>query len=456
MGGILGTAIGPTWQFTVGARSAAVNTSFGTTLDVNGDGYADVAIGAYCEPFNAGACGPGRAHIYLGSATGLPGTPATSLTGPNGAGGVFGISVASAGDVNGDGYPDLVVGARDVGAVGRAYVYLGGAAGLSGTPATTLIGSVANGSFGISVASAGDVNGDGYADVAVGANSDSTATGHAYVYLGSAAGLSATVATTFTGPSGAGGSFGTSVASAGDVNGDGYADLAVGAFGVATGVGRVYLYVGSAAGLSGTPTTTLAGLDGTNSYFGYSVAGAGDVNGDGYADLAVGSGLVDRARVYLGSAAGLSGTPATTLSGPVAGGFFGFSVAGAGDVNGDGYADLTVGASGESGGTGRAYVYLGSAAGLSGAPATTLTGVIAGGQFGGSVAGAGDVNGDGFADVAVGANREISNRGGAYLFLGAAAGLSATPARTLTGFDAGNFGYSVACADDPSDPEWST
>ena len=97
-GGSVGTATGPTWEFTVGARTAAVNTSWGTTLDVNGDGYADLVVGA-----SGVSTSTGRAYVYLGSATGLSGTPATSLTGPDGAYSDFGYSVASAGDVNGDG-----------------------------------------------------------------------------------------------------------------------------------------------------------------------------------------------------------------------------------------------------------------------------------------------------------------------------------------------------------------
>ena len=231
--GNAGAATGPTWEFTVGARTAAVNTSWGTTLDVNGDGYADLVVGAPCAPYSgpANGCGAGRAYVYLGSARGLSGTPAMSLPGPDGTNGRFGYSVASAGDVNGEGYADLVVGAdwapnSGGPGAGRAYVYLGSATGLSGTPAKTLTGpDGANGQFGYSVASACDVNGDGYADLVVGALyapfSGSLGAGRAYVYLGSATGLSGTPATTLTGPDGAHGFFGSSVASAGDVNRDG-------------------------------------------------------------------------------------------------------------------------------------------------------------------------------------------------------------------------------------------
>src|SRR5204863_318808 len=140
----------------------------------------------------------GRAYVYLGGAGGLATTPATTLTAPDGAGGRYGFSVASAGDVNGDGFADLVVGAPGVSTnTGRAYVYLGGAGGLATTPATTLTApDGAGGDFGISVASAGDVNGDGYADLVVGAHRVSTDTGRAYVYLGGASGLATTPSST--------------------------------------------------------------------------------------------------------------------------------------------------------------------------------------------------------------------------------------------------------------------
>ena len=100
----LGTFVSPTWEFAVGARSAPVDSSWGTFVDANGDGFADVAVGA-----SAAAGGVGRVYVYLGSATGPSTTPATTLTGPDGAGGEFGRIVVSAGDVNGDGFADLAV-----------------------------------------------------------------------------------------------------------------------------------------------------------------------------------------------------------------------------------------------------------------------------------------------------------------------------------------------------------
>lgn len=162
------TATSATWELTVGARSAPVDSSWGTILDVNGDGYTNLVVGA---PELTGSYG-GSVYVFLGSAHGLARTPAITLAAP-GAGtswSLFGYGVASAGDVNGDGYSDLVVGATDTsGVTGAAYLYLGGPPGLATTPAVILTdpGGAAGDYFGHSVASAGDLNGDGYADVVV-------------------------------------------------------------------------------------------------------------------------------------------------------------------------------------------------------------------------------------------------------------------------------------------------
>jgi hypothetical protein len=399
----------------------AASSNFGYFVasagDVNGDGYDDVVVGAYGYSSNTG-----RAYVYLGGPSGLATTAATTLTGET-AGDAFGWPVAPAGDVNKDGYADVVVGAPWYsGFTGRAYVYLGGASGLAATPATTLTGEAINNRFGQSVATAGDVNGDGYDDVVVGAPWNNNFTGRAHVFLGGAGGLSTSAATTLTGEA-PNNYFGQSVATAGDVNFDGYADLVVGAYGYGSNTGRAYVYLGGASGLSTTAVTTLTG-EATSNYFGQSVATAGDADGDAYADVVVGawgySTNTGRAYVYLGSASGTVATATTTLTGESATSRFGSSVATAGDVNGDGYDDLAIGASGYSALTGRAYVYLGGASGLATTPAATWTGEATVHYFGGSVATAGDVNGDGYPDVVVGASGYSSFTGRAYVYLGGA------------------------------------
>jgi hypothetical protein len=387
----------------------------------------------------------------------------------------FGDSVASAGDVNGDGYADLIVGAPEASPGGRslagtASVFYGSASGVAAMPARVLEGADAEDRFGEAVASAGDVNGDGYADLVVGASHASpggrTLAGTASVFFGSASGVAAMPARVFEGADEFG-LFGTSVASAGDVNGDGYADLVVGASHASPGgrtlAGTASVFHGSASGVAATPARVLEGAD-ERDWFGYSVASAGDVNGDGYADLVVGAPeaspggrmYAGTASVYLGSASGVAATPARVFEGADEVGQFGSSVASAGDVNGDGFADLVVGApSADPGGrssAGTASVFHGSASGVAAMPARVLEGAAVGDGFGGSVASAGDVNGDGYADLVVGAPGASPGgrmwAGTASVLYGSASGVGATPSRVLEGAaERDGFGGSVASAD---------
>jgi hypothetical protein len=207
--------------------------------------------------------------------------------------------------VNGDGYADLAVGAlffadNDV---GKAYVYHGSANGLNLSANWSAVGEAISNYFGDPVAPAGDVNGDSYADLAVSANGYNNGTGKAYVYYGSAGGLNASAGWSAVGE--AESNYLGSVGSAGDVNGDGYTDLAVGAAGFNANTGKVYAYQGSSDGLSETANWTAVG-ESADDFFGSSVASAGDVNGDGYADLVVGAwgfnNNTGKAYVYHGSA----------------------------------------------------------------------------------------------------------------------------------------------------------
>ncbi|NJO05033.1 MAG: hypothetical protein HC876_05615 [Chloroflexaceae bacterium] len=196
--------------------------------------------------------------------------------------------------------------------------------------------------------------------------------------------LTATDALTLTGTSN-NARFGAAASTAGDVNGDGFADLLIGV----PGESAVQVYYGSATGISSTPDTTLSGAGN----FGRAVSIAGDINNDGFADVIIGTPGQNTAALFRGAATGISTTP-LELSQP---GGFGASVATAGDVDGDGFDDVLVGAPNTD------LVYLFSGASLAADqtdPTVTLSGS---GNFGTALDTAGDVNGDGFADIVVGA-----------------------------------------------------
>ncbi|MGE5175995.1 MAG: integrin alpha [Hyphomicrobiales bacterium] len=419
-------------QTTASLSSQVPQEAYGCSVasagDVNGDGYADLVVGAY----QSGAAGaaPGRVYVYFGGLR-ISDRPDLVLTG-EAAGDAFGVSVASAGDVNKDGYADIIVGAYQNDAhganAGRAYIFFGGKHP-STRPAVVLDGEAAGDAFGYSVACAGDVNRDGYADVIVGAyenNAAGAGAGRAYLYYGGPRPHTVPDAV-FTGEA-AGDRFGISVAGAGDVNGDGFADLIIGAYqndGGGTDAGRAYVYYGGPRPHV-RPDLTLTGAA-RGDLFGYSVAGAGDVNKDGFADVIVGAyhnnaGGKDagRAYVYFG---GRNPTDHAdlVLTGDAAGDAFGYAVASAGDVNGDGYADVIVGAYGNDVGgsaAGRAYVYFGGPV-PDPVPDFTETGSATLDNLGFSVAGAGDVNGDGYADVIVGAPYGDNGSGRAYVSMAA-------------------------------------
>ncbi len=181
--------------------------------------------------------------------------------------------MAGAGDVNGDGYTDVIVGAYNaLSNTGRAYIYLGRSPAPAISASYIFTGPDAAGYFGFPVGSAGDVNGDGYTDVIVGAQNAMGTVGRAHIFTGSASGVAATPARSLTGIDGAGGAFGYGVAGAGDVNGDGFGDIAVGAFTAgATRAGRVHVFHGSAAGVAATPAVSIAGPDGVDGLFGSSI-----------------------------------------------------------------------------------------------------------------------------------------------------------------------------------------
>jgi hypothetical protein len=409
---------GPAWSAEGNQWFAFFGGDVASAGDVNGDGYDDVIVGA--DNYWNGEFGEGWAFVYHGSPSG-PSAAADWTAEPDQTAAEFGFSVRSAGDVNADGYDDVIVGALAFNGgetqEGRAYVFHGSGAGLSPVPDWTAEPNQDFALFGGSVDSAGDVNGDGYDDVIVGAwdyENGQTEEGQAFVFHGSAAGLSTSADWTAEANQ-AMARFGYSVAGAGDVNGDGYADVIVGAVEYDNGQkdeGRAFVYHGSAAGLATSPDWT-AESDQNTALFGASVDGSGDVNRDGFDDVIVGAWLYSnghlnegRAFAYYGSAAGISALPDWTAEPNQHSALFGYSVSGAGDVNGDGFADAIVGAYGYDHGEpdeGRASVFCGSANGLKLSPCRRGESNQDEAHHGYSVGGAGDVNGDGYDDRIVGA-----------------------------------------------------
>ncbi|PTQ87734.1 integrin alpha [Nitrosomonas ureae] len=345
------------------------------------------------------------------------------------------------------------------------------------------------GMSGCSVSNAGDVNGDGFNDVIVGAiwnNSNGDGSGSSYVVFGKASGFSAAMdLSSLDGSNGfrldgeaTGDYSGDSVSNAGDVNGDGFDDLVVGAWGADPNgslSGSSYVIFGKASDFS--TAIDLSSLNGSNGFrldgeaagdhSGDSVSNAGDVNGDGIDDLIVGSPRTDlngndsgSSYVVFGKASGFSaemdlsdldGSNGFRLDGVAANDVSGGAVSAAGDINGDGIDDLIVGSprtdlNGND--SGSSYVVFGKASGfsaamdlssLNGSDGFRLDGVAANDTSGGAVSAAGDINGDGFDDVIIGAHRADSNgeySGSSYVVFGKSSGFSA--AMDLSSLDGSN------------------
>jgi hypothetical protein len=441
---VLGTEYGPVWQFTVGAdngRSGVVNTSWGSTLDLDGDGLADLVVSA---PEG------NRLFVYRSP---LRGSSIPSEIISDGGG-----YVAPAGDVDGDGYADLVSERQ-----GTVYVFRGSPGGIVSAPLVRLEPPVAGEGYGASVAGVGDVNGDGYADLAVGAPGTAASdNGRVYLYFGGRSGPSRTPSLVLPAPTN--GRFGTAVAGAGDVDGDGLGDLIVSAPRQSsvpgTERGRAYLFPGRAmTGPALAPTRTLEGppnptMPLNNGNYGARVASAGDINGDGRADVLVaattqavpaGNGQV---YAYLGVSGGVAMAPVTTLPGPH-GGYFGDPMGGAGDVDGDGFGDVVIAAheataSGGSGAVGRAYLYLGSFSGALAQVSLSDPSPRSEARFGFGTTGLGDVDGDGYDDWGVGDPNDVPAR--VHVYRGSSSPRD-TPAFAITaptGADVRQFGTWLA------------
>lgn len=369
--------------------------------------------------------------------------------------GGLGQRVASAGDVDADGFDDVIVSAPefdDVWAdIGRVYVFRGGSKGPATQPSWSARGDRPYAHFGDQVAAAGDVNGDQYADVLV-TSVDGLAC--AYLFLGSEAGLGTQPAWTFE-KAAYHGSKPPSVSSAGDLDADGYCDVIVGSPWTDSAEahwGRVAVFRGSSSGLSLAPDRVVHGSE-FGMDIGRAVVGFGDADDDGIVDCAFAaeghSWYSSSPRVIVFEGIPPVIDPNHAIQAPALGidSGFGFVLASAGDVTGDGCADLLVGAPYAAlpwkPRVGYAALFSGGSGGIASAPTSSRFGEAEYDCFGSALAGGGDLDGDGLCDVVIGDLRPGHSR--AFVFMGTENGLAPDPAWARTSLKpAEQFGRSVA------------
>ncbi|MDP2310783.1 MAG: MopE-related protein [Pseudomonadota bacterium] len=433
------------------AASHAVGHSIANNGDFNGDGFDDVVIGqAYHD--TSPRVDNGRVHMWYGpvDTTDAIGTADLAIDGDTTlSSDQFGWASRFAGDVDGDGTDDLLSSAwrAESNDRGRTYLFLGGSSPTTVADAfATFTAPDTNNYTGVAI-DGGDVDGDGLADVMVSAYNRASAAGAVGIWnaldiAGGAESLTTDATLLVTGVS-AGDNLGYGAVLAPDLDGDGLADLVLGAPAAvsATSPGHAYVFYGVEA-LSGSVSASTADavLTGTAAAdrFGLAVAGLGDIDGDGYGDLAVSADKEDSAATDAGalyvyttapSGAVAAASADSILTGEVSNDFFGRTVAGIGDVNGDGFSDLFVGATGyDADGlslSGATYVVYGPApVGVSSAATydARYTGANTSDAVGYAVSGGGDVNADGYADFMTSAPSwdgfGYSNSGGAWLYYG--------------------------------------
>jgi len=440
------------------ANSAQLGAAVAGVGDINGDGFDDALLGA-----------PGNRRVFViygrGDGTFPHPFPLASLNGNNGfqflgdnSSHFFGGSVAAAGDVNGDGLGDLLVGTASGNSngsnSGSGYLLLGRSSGFAASEALPLTGGngfaihgeASGDRFGLSVNGVGDHNGDGFADLLIGApeaDANGNRSGTSYLLFGHADGFPATLALSSLTGDGSGFRLigtapddfsGWSVSGANDVNGDGFADFIIGGK-----ANRSYVVFGKADSFS--VAVDLSALDGSNGFrvdgavlgdfAGFAVGAGGDLNADGFADLLIGAPAVNNAGIHRGSGyvvfghagtfptslalTSLNGSNGFRLDGGQDNEQVGFSLHAGGDINDDGVDDLLIGAPTADtafSDVGRVYVVFGRADGnfpqslpladLNGNDGFRINGIDANNSAGFAVADVGDINADGVSDLVIG------------------------------------------------------
>jgi hypothetical protein len=450
--------------FTAGVRDLSAGYSLSATLaggthaqnlgmwvagagNLNGDTYNDVIIGSYG--------GNWETFILFGDdpVDSVPDIilPTSPLT-------LFSNGVSGVGDVNFDGFDDIIIGQEW--STYPYYIYFGGNP-MDSTPDVTLVPSAD--SIGIfygdqPVSGAGDVNNDGYNDVIIGNAKYNAYQGRVWIYYGGDP-MDDVEDVVLAGEN-MDDYFGWCVRSAGDVNNDGFDDVIVGAYSYDFYIGRAYIYYGGDP-MDNSPDVTLTG-EGVANYFAFSVSSAGDVNYDGYDDVIVGaySANVDgRAYIYHGGDP-MDNTPDVILDAPENSGMFGYTVSSLGNADGDNYADVVVAAPMNPAPDPRekVFVYLG------GDPMSTTPVQLIPGEgtenyhFGYSLDGIGDLDNNGYDDLIIGAygfdNPGIrADEGKIYIYTNdGVVGIKLTSFTAKAGIDYINVSWRVESEDKKS--EW--
>jgi hypothetical protein len=413
--------------------------------DYNGDGYADVLVGA---PYNDdNGMNAGKAYVYFGGAGATFDTAPDGVLAPGNMGNTVGEAVASAGDFDGDGYADIVVGAPLRFGQGVAFVFFGGfGPTFDPTPDVVLGDGGTYRTFGRALAGVGDVNGDGYDDILVGAPDELTNTseGSAYLFLGNAEGKKP-MGIPFSRPL-FDRHFGDHVSGIGDLNGDGLADFAVSdatLFISSISDCHAYLYLGRTMWTNNPYPDDEATFRRVGCRL--IMDAAGDLNQDGYSDVLQGGGDAISLEFISGEVTLLLGTDAPKW--PTRSLFVtsnANSMAGIGDVNGDSFPDFAVS---KGAGPTELNLFFGAERLSSPVPpSASATGQPA--KFARSLAEVGDLNGDGLDDLLVGDPGFSSNRGAAYVYFGIADDALKFDFANDGALDAGaaeaSFGYAVA------------